>query len=347
MKEYLKKFETMSQYQVYTASTEYITPNVSYIEENNTLIYNDRKYLTFKALENGTFKFSGSTTANTLSYSTDEGTTWTPLADNTDTPTVTAGNTIMFKGTCTPQTDEGIGRFSSTARFDAEGNVMSLLFGDDSEGKTSLSGKAYAFYGLFSGCTTIVNAENMRLPATTLASSCYNSMFRGCTSLTTAPELPATAITSSCYNCMFYGCTSLTTAPELPATTLASYCYYYMFYRCNSLTTAPELPATTLASNCYAYMFYRCNSLTTAPELPALELVSYCYQYMFQNCTNLNYIKAMFIREPGSSSTNSWVNGVASSGTFVMNSNAEWNTGTTACGASTYPCNWTVETAPS
>ena len=36
---------------------------------------------------------------------------------------------------------------------------------------------------------------------------------------------------------MFKGCWSLTSAPELPATTLADYCYYYMFENCSNLNT--------------------------------------------------------------------------------------------------------------
>ena len=60
-------------------------------------------------------------------------------------------------------------------------------------------------------------------------------MFQGCTSLTTAPELPATTLADSCYSSMFYVCSSLTQAPALPATTLADYCYYYMFSGCTSL----------------------------------------------------------------------------------------------------------------
>jgi hypothetical protein len=87
-------------------------------------------------------------------------------------------------------------------------------------------------------------------------------MFQDCTSLTTAPELPATTLASDCYNGMFYNCRSLSTAPSiLPATTLATHCYYYMFYGCSSLTTAPELPATTLANNCYGSMFRGCSKL--------------------------------------------------------------------------------------
>ena len=47
------------------------------------------------------------------------------------------------------------------------------------------------------------------LPATTLASYCYQYMFEGCTSLTTAPELPATTLEKRCYESMFKGCTKL------------------------------------------------------------------------------------------------------------------------------------------
>ena len=48
------------------------------------------------------------------------------------------------------------------------------------------------------------------LPATTLAASCYNEMFRGCTSLTEAPYLPANYLNvSNAYKYMFYGCSSL------------------------------------------------------------------------------------------------------------------------------------------
>ena len=206
---------------------------------------------------------------------------------------------------------------------------------------TTLAISCYQY--MFNNCTILTTAP--ALSATTLADNCYNAMFNGCSSLTTAPELPATTLSSGCYYYMFQNCTRLTTAPELPATTLANDCYRYMFNNCTILTTAPALSATTLADNCYQYMFQNCTSLTTAPELPATTLASSCYSYMFQRCKSLNYIKAMFTTTPSSTYTSNWVSGVASSGTFVMNSAASWNTGTTACGISTYPCNWTVQTA--
>ena len=250
------------------------------------------QYLTFIAQEAGTFKFSGSTTANTLQYSLDSGTTWTTLPHNTNSPTVQPGSSIIWKGSnLTITSARGIGRFSSSGLFYAQGNIMSLLYGDSFTGQTSLAGKDRVNYSLFYNCTGITSAENMILPATTLAQHCYRIMFYGCTSLTTAPELPATTLAEWCYYNMFQDCTSLTTAPELPATTLANYCYQNMFVGCTSLTTAPGLPATTLADYCYNGMFQVCTSLTTAPSLPATTLANYCYRGMFQGCTSLTTVQ--------------------------------------------------------
>ena len=263
-----------------------LKPNVSYCEDNNEVHYNPwtwaDTYLTFVAREAGTFTFTPSG-SNVISYSTDNGENWREGNE----VTVNNGDKVLWKGMMTPLDLEGVGTFSSTANFDVQGNVMSLLFDDDFKGEVDLTEKDSAFCMLFNENAKIVSAENLSLSATTLAYGCYLSMFYGCTSLSTAPVLPATTLASWCYNSMFSGCTSLTTAPELPATTLASSCYNSMFYDCTSLTAAPVLPATTLANSCYSSMFYGCTSLTTAPELPATTLVRECYQSMFRGCTAL------------------------------------------------------------
>ena len=206
----------------------------------------DKPYLAFVAEEAGTFKLSG----NSVNYSTDNGATWATLASNTNSPTVPAGGKIMFKATLTPVKTKGIGTFSSTGRFTAQGNPMCLLFGDDFEDKTSLNGKDYAFRYIFSGSTGLTSAENISLPATTLAQHCYAFMFYNCTSLTTAPVLSATTLASRCYQYMFNNCTSLTTAPALPATTLVEYCYGGMFNGCTNLNSITCLATNISASNC-------------------------------------------------------------------------------------------------
>ena len=113
-----------------------------------------------------------------------------------------------------------------------------------------------------------------------------------------------------------------------------------MFYGCAGLTKAPELPATTLAISCYNGMFSDCTGLTKAPELPATTLAISCYNGMFYGCSNLNYIKAMFTSTPNNN--DNWVNGVSSTGTFVMNAATEWDPEEYR-GINGIPQGWTVE----
>lgn len=269
------------------------------------------QYLTFVTRGSGTF-----TTPQNVYYSLDSGSSWTYLAASATTPTVSSGNKIMWK-----QTGNTFNMpFSSTTSFDVEGNIMSLVYGDNFAGQTSLSSKGYnTFKGLFGYCTGLISAENLvlpattlqtdcyalmfyqcyglttppALPATTLAQDCYYEMFAFCTSIVTIPSnyLPATTLVSECYKEMFYACTSLTNVPNLPATTLAGWCYYFMFYACRSLTTVPSnlLPVTNLtgAYGCYSYMFADCSSLTAAPYLPATTVEDSCYTRMFRGCTSL------------------------------------------------------------
>ena len=272
-----------------------------------------KDYLTFVATESGTFTFSG----NSINYSLDSGATWTELASDTSTPTVTAGNKVMWKASgLTPNSNIGIGTFSSTANFTAEGNIMSLYFGDNFSDQTSLSGKSFAYRTLFSGCTTLTSVENLCLPATTLAASCYRDMFGGCTELTKAPK-------------------------ELLATTLEAYCYCGMFNGCTSISVAPELPATMLAASCYRDMFSGCTSLSVAPELPATTLVSYCYYSMFRNCSRLSSVTCLATDISASNCTGSWLVYVASNGTFnKAASMSSWTSG-----ASGIPNGWTVQNA--
>ena len=182
-------------------------------------------------------------------------------------------NTLVYFKNNSKKTSLNI-KFNSNAKI-----------GGDLSSLTDMRG--YCCCELFKDNTYLTDASELILPWDTLDERCYDSMFWGCTSLTTAPELPATTLANYCYVFMFRDCKSLTTAPVLPATTLAEYCYGYIFDGCTSLTTAPELPATTLAKECYWGMFSNCKSLTTAPVLPATTLTSGCYIHMFEGCTNL------------------------------------------------------------
>lgn len=215
------------------------------------------------------------------------------------------------------------------------GDIRTLLDYDHYE---TVSTSEARFVKLFNNCQALTSAP--KLPATDIASDCYNSMFYYCRYLKNAPELPATILKDQCYQNMFYACVSLTSAPKLPATKLAFNCYANMFSYCYSLKEAPELPATTLAwqcyqdmftncsfskapklpaeimkTNCYAGMFTRCTNLTEAPELPAQQLASFCYSRMFEGCTKLSTVTMLAPSDKISEATNCYYNWLLNAGT--------------------------------
>ena len=326
-----------------------------------TPIPTETNYVTFTAQQDnssiGLYKLS---TNQTLEYSTDT-VTWNTFNTSTNI-SLNTGDKVYVRGKLSADnTGSNYTQFKMTGKIAASGNTNSIwdyenldaplktdcgyrLFYDCGSLTTAPALPAttlanYCYYYMFYGCTSLTTAP--ALPATTLANYCYDSMFYNCSALTTAPELPATTLVYYCYNNMFNSCTSLTIAPALPATTLANYCYASMFFRCTSLTTAPELPVTTLTDYCYYYMFYGCSALTTASVLPATTLASNCYRGMFYNCTNLNYIKCLAVNGINTNnSTENWVFGVPSTGTFVKTSSASWPTGTNGI-----PTGWTTQDA--
>lgn len=137
----------------------------------------------------------------------------------------------------------------------------------------------------------------------------FISLFKGCSVLTSAPQLPATALKDDCYNSMFEGCTSLEQAPDLPATVLKESCYQSMFTGCTALVKVPKkLPAKELDNYCYESMFKGCTSLTKAPELRATKIMEGCYKSMFEDCKKLISV-TMLATEYGYESLSGWLDG--------------------------------------
>ena len=208
---------------------------------------NINNYLTIEACEN---RLTAKLSTNACEYCVDGDGNWKSLAAGTATESINTGQTLSFRGNLTPKSSNGIGAFTISKKCNLKGNCMSMLFADNAANNYSLSGKNYAFCNLFNECTTIIRVSESFIPATTLATNCYNYMFYNCTNLTAAPELPATTLATDCYQYMFKGCTSLTAAPALPATTLAWHCYYSMFDGCSKLNYIKMLAADISASSC-------------------------------------------------------------------------------------------------
>lgn len=180
-----------------------------------------KPYFAIEALEDGLeVKFH-----NSYEYCIDDG-IW-KKGIFYDKHQINAGQSLYIRATLTPKDNEGIGDFLISGRCNLSGNIMSLLFGDDFEEQTDLTGYKYAFSTLFKNCRGVVDASNLILPATTLVESCYQYMFSDCTSLTTAPELPATTLAKYCYSSMFMGCSKLKYIKMLATDISADYCLHY------------------------------------------------------------------------------------------------------------------------
>jgi len=240
-------------------------------------------YLTFTADAVQTLTMSQA--VETLEYSVG-GSNWAELGATTVTFGGENGELRLrgknLGGTASSYNNNATITFGNTVPVSCTGDIRTLV---DYENHTTVNTGDARFCNLFKGCSGLTSAP--QLPATELADYCYTGLFEGCTNLIEAPEIPAENLTEGCYGRMFYGCTNLKETPELPATRLAEACYALMFQDCISLKKAPELPVTDLAEGCYLKMFYYCTNLAEAPELPATTMVGGCYQEMFWGCTSL------------------------------------------------------------
>lgn len=240
---YLHKYYTRTEYE----ETIKTYPDVSCIvDEDNFIIFNhvvpvihdySLDYLTFTILTSGTIKWNsiGSGQAKTIQYSLNDGAWTTITASSSTTINVVAGDKVRFKGSNTSYAKDKSnysGFEGGTATFDIEGNIMSLIYGDNFENNNTLLGN-YNFCSIFKK-SNVISAENLVLPATSLTNYCYRAMFSLCSTLTIAPQLPATTLATGVYWYMFEGC-NITTAPDLLATTLVNECYGNMFTKCSKL----------------------------------------------------------------------------------------------------------------
>lgn len=245
-------------YEYYAEMTEEYSTDCGWTDSST-------EYLTFIAKGYGHFYFSGSTlnrSVNKISYSLDSGTTWSEPQQQVEV-TVNSGDVVMWKGVMKPKAAEtstatiGIGKFTWFDRFyeyyapfDVRGNVLSLIYGDNFSGQTSLpSGYRHVFTDLFQK-SNVIDASQLCIPCEELLEGTCFGMFNYCQNLTKAPQLPATTLANYCYADMFTYCTSLAKAPDLTASTLSDYCYSSMFHGCSSLNNI-KMIATSIAFGCF------------------------------------------------------------------------------------------------
>ena len=84
-------------------------------------------------------------------------------------------------------------------------------------------------------------------------------MFKGCTSLTEAPELKATKLVDNCYAAMFCGCSALSSVTMLATDVVANQCLYD--WLTNAGTSADSRTLTVANDDVY-------NTMITKSYLP-------------------------------------------------------------------------------
>lgn len=142
-----------------------------------------------EALEDGVYY----SIPNSSEYKIDDG-DWTVLELNTNSESVNTGSRIYIKGQINNTNNAFTGDFFKiSGRCKIGGNIQYLGYSDNAPYTNYV--KPIQYQHLFGKCVTIEDAIDIILPATTLADNCYQFMFDGCTSLTTAPiALPATTL---------------------------------------------------------------------------------------------------------------------------------------------------------
>lgn len=283
--------------------------------------------LTFRANETTTVYLTKTSSAPTvafanlfLQYSTDEGETWETFSASAAASklTIEAGGTMRLRRN--PENGinaNGFGYngkdvydrrwyFVTSGDYSLEGNIMSLVDGNDFATNTTIPATYCCFNSLFINNTALKNIDKLRLPATTLKNRCYRSMFEGCTGLTnisnfTLPD-PTTADPYS-YLRMFYNCSGLTTLNGFRVPdALGTYACESMFYGCTGLTNINGInfAADTLNSYCYRYMFQACTGLTSVMDTFRVSVIAAnsCEQ-MFVGCTNLRQTPAIKVDSIG------------------------------------------------
>lgn len=230
---------------------------VSSMTASELCVYDDthdysQDYLTLDAITSGTilWKALGTGYNKVIEYSINGG-TWTPITATTaGSPIqVSAGDKVRLKGTNATYAGSKsnyAGFEGGTASYNIEGNIMSLLYGDNFIGNSALTNSTFQFCSLFK-LSNAISAENLILPAATLTNYCYRAMFSNAYNLTKAPSLPATTLAQGCYWYMFENC-AITEAPELPAKTLVRECYGNMFTGCRNLNYIKCLATTSLSA---------------------------------------------------------------------------------------------------
>lgn len=248
-------------------------------------------YLRFTALEdNSSVAFgvrAGTPNAYTLEYRKNGG-TWIEYVTE-DIINIDEEEYIEFRklGTAVTQLNKASNagyKFKMTGKIEISGKLVSLL----DKSMNVINAGNYCFHSLFISETSIITAENLIFPASTVGYSyVYVAMFSGCSSMVLPPNefAPLTLGTYACQN-MFLNCTSLIKATEIKATYLGTGSLRTMFQGCTSMIDGGDEILAANGTECCSGTFMGCTKLEKAPYFKATTLGNSCYSNLFRGTVN-------------------------------------------------------------
>ena len=290
------KYKKMQEYDrnvdgTVSATTNYVIGDLIESGSTDCQASYDTMYFTMETDDGqpGTFTLKKGT-SKSISYSTDDGATWSTTTSTNQT--VTASKVMLKSSDTTAWYSSGDNSgMTCTSDFHVYGNIMSLCYGDNFQDKLDIPANNQ-FRSLF-GWSNITDATNLVMNATGATDGCYHSMFRNCYKLVSLPDIKIVATYGNSVGVIIDYCTSLTGFSMSNVTAFTgSYEAYDLGYNCTNLKEV-NLPSLV--------------SFRTTGD-------------WFSNCTNLEKIVC------GATSNTNWNNyGSGSVGTvFYKNPNATW-----------------------
>lgn len=277
----------------------------------------ESKYLTLTAVSSSTITFKQSNTSKVFCYQVN-GTGEYETVTTATTISLQEGDYVRFycpnTGDTTFNTAGGgsssIWTIIVNGGVKASGYVTSLI----NENCPNSMGNFcfYKLFGTYPNRNGIVDASELILP-TTCSKGCYQYMFQ---------------------------CCDIKHAPKLTAKILAEECYYGMFERCTYLEDEIILPATYIPDGAYRTMYIGCSGITSATLYAERFNGKNPRTSMFSNCIEFNSLSLpSLINAP--TDNKAWMNNVSPTGTVYQNSEATWDTTTSAM---KIPSGWTLQT---
>lgn len=258
MSKYLNVFNTLAEYQAFSASTEYVQPNVALVKETNVLYYDYGDNKPQVDMSNLKVESQESSVGG----------------DKYGKSAITKINYIPSGITSLENAFSGFKSIANSPVIPNSVTNMKSTFSDCTSlvNAPEIPSSVTNIEFTFNSCTSLVTAPEIPSSVTSMFGT-----FQGCTSLVNAPVIPS-GVTSM--NSTFNNCRSLVNAPEIPS----SVTNMWGTFQSTNIVTSPDIPSGVKDVD---WIFSNCKSLK---EVTFFMTTPPSYSMVLTNCPSLETI---------------------------------------------------------